>query len=307
MKRNIDDLVSAISVNKDFTRDNYFERLYGIQNEMANIVFNDGCTHDVTDITEYFKSICNNNTEQFNNFMLTSARFTGLLEARNIAATCENHVLCKLKKLHSKSRVIERFECMTGRELCKIDAIVFTPKACFILDMINASDKVEILEGGLMSTVFEDGTRKISKNVKERMMFKKATVRRILKENGIDNVVIRPLVVFVDSNDVNTNRCPYITAVESVNMNEAIDGYLGENRFSEEELDHFAKVMEEARESVKFKIPFDLAKFRMSFLLLVLEANGKSSRMSSNREKNDSCILPFWEGLKRRNKKMAKQ
>lgn len=153
----------------------------------------------------------------------------------------------------------------------EIDAIVFTEKAVFIIEVKNPHRDIYIDERGNYCRVGD--TMHLDCNIGEKMNDKVYLLREALKSAGYSNANIVSLVVFTNSSMHVDNRYGYITTCFLGNLPHIIERYDGKPIYDDSNISAMMESVSnaECKEAYPLEIDINQYKYRFANLMATLE------------------------------------
>lgn len=215
-----------------------------LQNELINFTFND--THaensklrirDVEDHLEKLNEECGHIVdEEFKVFKEECISVCNAIKSEFSGNAGEQKAFHSLETLGCKNKVLKNIEFKSGSHRTEIDAIVFTEKAVFIIEVKNPHRDIRIDERGNYYRVRVGDTEFFDCNIGEKMNEKVYLLREALKATEYSNVNIVSLVVFTNSTINVENRYEYITTCFLGNLPHIIERCDGELIYSDNDV-----------------------------------------------------------------------
>ena len=110
-------------------------------------------------------------------------------------------------------------------------------------------------------------------NIAEKMALKEELLKKVLVDDGIEDIQIRSIVVFTDNRIEVQNKYSRIRTCFVSQLAYIIDGFKSSTNMSEEEMEHIEGLIKEAECKEAYPFEFDVAQYKMDFatLMAVLE------------------------------------
>ena len=213
-----------------------------LQKELINLTFND--THaensklriwDVENHLEKLNEECGHIVdEEFKVFREESKFVCNAIKSEFSGNAGEHKAFHCLETLGCKNKVLKNIEFKSGDHRTEIDAIIFTEKAVFIIEVKNPHRDIRIDERGNYYRVGD--MEFFDCNIGEKMNDKVYLLREALKATDYSNANIVSLVVFTNSEIQVENRYEYITTCFLGNLPHIIERYDGEPIYSDSDI-----------------------------------------------------------------------
>lgn len=131
-------------------------------------------------------------------------------------------------------------------------------------------------------------------NIAEKMTLKEELLKKVLTDDGIEDVQIRSIVVFTDNRIEVQNKYSGIRTCFVSQLAYIIDGFKSSTNMSEEEMEHIEGLIKEAECKGAYPFDFDVAQYKMDFatLMAVLE---EASAKVEGKGGYDTMILSRYE------------
>lgn len=262
-------------------------RIWDVENHLEKL--NEECGHIADEELEAFKKdskfICN----------AIKSEFSG--------NAGEYKAFRSLETLRCKNKVMKNIEFKSGNHRTEIDAIVFTEKAVFIIEVKNPHRDIFIDERGNYCRV--GNTMNLDCNIGEKMNDKIYLLREALRSSGYSNTNIVSLVVFTNSTIHVDNRYDYITTCFLGNLPHIIERYDGKPIYGDSSIAAMMESITNAECKETYPLEIDINQYKYSFANLMAtleEASEKLSDMIDSAEAaedkqacrtNDSKEIPW--------------
>lgn len=250
-----------------------------LQKELINLTFNDSHAEngklriwDVENHLEKLNEECGHIAdEEFEVFKEDSKFICNLISAEFSGNAGEYKAFRSLETLRCKNKVMKNIEFKSGDHRTEIDAIVFTEKAVFIIEVKNSRRDILIDERGNYYRV--SNTMNLDCNIGEKMNDKIYLLRETLKSSGYSNANIVSLVVFTNSTIHVDNRYDYISTSFLGNLPHIIERYDGKPIYSDSSISTMMESVKnaECKEAYPLEIDINQYKYRFANLMATLE------------------------------------
>lgn len=253
-------------------------RIWNVENHLEKL--NEDCGHIADKELEEFKLGCK--------FISNAIRseFSG--------NAGEYKAFRSLETLRCKNKVMKNIELKSGDHRTEIDAIVFTEKAVFIIEVKNPHRDIYIDERGNYCRV--GNTMNFDCNIGEKMNDKVFLLREALKSSGYSNANIISLVVFTNSAMHVDNRYEYITTCFLGSLPHIIERYDGNPLYTECDISAMMENVTAAECKKAYPIEFDIKQFKYCF------ANLMATLEEAAEKRSEDANVPETEDISRQPK-----
>ena len=176
-----------------------------------------------------------------------------------------------LQYIHSKNIILKNVELSDGDRRTELDAVVITPGIVTIVEVKNTAKDIFIDENG---DYYRTGEYlRWDCNIAEKMTLKEELLKKVLADDGIEEIQIRSIVVFTDNRIEVQNKYSRIRTCCVSRLAYIIDGFKGNTNMNEEKMEHIEGLIREAECKGACPFEFDVAQYKMDFasLMAVLE------------------------------------
>ena len=269
---------------KSFSKDKYqknelLTEMFALQQEIVGLTFNgehastaDLKIWDVERHLEQLNQDCGNVAdEELRRFKEGSKTLCNLLKAEISGNRGEAKAFRTLQYIRSKHIILKNVELSDGDRRTELDAIVVTPGVITIVEVKNTAKNIFIDENG---DYYRTGEYlRWDCNIAEKMTLKEELLKKVLSDDGIEDVHIRSIVVFTDNRIEVQNKYFGIRTCFVSQLAYIIDGFKSSTNMSEEEMEHIEECVKEAECKEAYPFDFDVAQYKMDFatLMAVLE------------------------------------
>lgn len=291
----IKEIISQMqSFKKDaFHKEELLPEYLELQKELINLTFNDSHAENgklrIWDVENHFEKLneeCGHIADsELAEFMEDSKFFCNLIKSEFSGNAGEYKAFRSLETLRCKNKVMKNIEFKSGDHRTEIDAIVFTEKAVFIIEVKNPHRDIYIDERGNYFRV--GNTMNLDCNIAEKMNDKVYLLREALKKAGYANANIVSLVVFTNSTMHVDNRYDYITICFLGNLPHIIERYDGNPIYSDTSISAMMDSISaaECKEAYPPEIDINQYKYRFANLMATLE---EALKAGANDEKDNA-------------------
>lgn len=208
-----------------------------LEKEMVNLTFNDSHAENgnlnISDVQKHLEGLnreCGNIADIEMELFKKSCNFlTSRISAERSGNKGEEKVFEILKTLKIKNKVLTNVKLKWGTLKQEIDAVVFTKKAVFIIEVKNHSGNIYIDEKGFF--IKSGGKNGLEGNICEKMNMKEELLRRVLVSYGYHDVKYEKIVVFTNPKAKIDNKCQCINHCLSDEALKIISEYPGESLY----------------------------------------------------------------------------
>ena len=168
-------------------------------------------------------------------------------------------------------------ELSDGERRTELDAVVVTPAVITIVEVKNTAKNIFIDENG---DYYRTGEYlRWDCNIAEKLTLKEELLKKVLADDGIEEIQIRSIVVFTDNRIEVQNKYSRIRTCFVSQLAYIIDGFKSDTNMSEEEMEHIEGLIKEAECKEAYPFDFDVAQYKMDFATLMAvfeEASAKA-------------------------------
>ena len=273
----IDDIVSRLSAlgEKAYPREAVLPELLALQRQMVEILFND--THaDLAGLKTWDvkRHLIQMNEERGNvadaelaTVVERLKEFENLISGEITGINGEKKTFRELKKVCGPKRMLTNVEFTHENYRTELDAILFTSKAVFVVEVKNPRKNVVIDERGNFYRVSDRLT--FDKNLGEKMSDKTYLLREALHDTAQAEVNIESIVVFTNPTIEVENRSPYIKTCFLSELPYLIDSYAGDRLYGEEDMARMSRMVSESACKELYPVHFNAEEFKYDFAALV--------------------------------------
>ena len=262
-----------------------------LQKELINLTFNDVHAENgrlrIWDVENHFEKL---NEEyghvadkELKDFKEMSKNICNAIKSEFSGGAGEFKAFRSLETLRCKHKIMKNIEFRSGDHRTEIDAIVFTEKAIFIIEVKNPHLDIYIDERGNYCRI--GNTMHHDCDIGTKMNDKEYLLREALKDSGYSEAEIVSLVVFTNSNIQVENRYKYITTCFLGNLPRIIEGYEGGMIYNDSIISTMMESVSNAECKEAYPPEFDMKQYKYLFanLMATLE------EAAENRAENNTC------------------
>ena len=181
----------------------------------------------------------------------------------------EKAILWQLRAANTPRTVLQNVELSLAENKTELDIIVFTAKAVFVVEVKNTKQTILIDERGNYCRV-KDGEPIFDKNIAEKMNDKIILLRNVLQTAGFTVPNIVSMVVFANPAAAITNHYPYIQHCSKADLPHIIDGYVGADLYSKEEIAQMVSAVNAAKYTGLYRPSLDVHQIKQTFIELII-------------------------------------
>lgn len=209
-------------------------------------------------------------SEEFTEFSKSCEIFKKTLGKLESGAEGEEKAFKALDTIRCKKLILTNKAFQKNNHRTELDAIVFTEKAIFIVEVKNTHREIYIDEKGNYCTV-KYNNRNIQNNIGVKMNEKDFLLREALKSCRNDRLNIMHIVVFTNSKIKVTNRYQYIQTCYLSDLPHIIENYQGADIYTERDFKKFNKTIAKKECEQYFSADMDIEGFKHNFASLVVK------------------------------------
>lgn len=303
MEQQIKNLVGRMqSFSKmSYRHDELFSEEVALQAEMAQVIFREEAEgkriwdvyNRLVELNANYKGVASDSLERFKNgCSFLNNEICGAISGRK----GEQKALKSLQTLKCKHRILHNVELEFDGHRTELDAVVFTKKAVFIVEVKNTKRNVLIDENGNMQRYCKsEGGYKFDSYLGLKMRDKEYVLRKALECSDYKDAPIVSLVVFTDSTIKVVNEYPYITTCSLSSLPNLIEKNANRNQYSSDEINNMLEAVKNAQTAQMYVTPCEIEDMKESFweTLLILKQAQRNADAKKNWLKN------LWSGVKR--------
>ena len=301
----IEELMSAMKSfgNEKYEKSELLTEMLTLQREIVELTFNDehASTADlkIWDVERHLEQMnqdCGNVAdEELEKFKNGSKTLCNLIKAEISGARGEAKAFRTLQKIRSKNIVLKNVELSDEDTRTELDAIVIMSGAISIIEVKNTAKDVFIDEDG---NYFRTGEfLRWDCNIAEKMSIKETLLRKVLEDNGVQDVQIRNIVVFTDTRIEIQNRYSGIRTCFVSQLPYIIGGFKGIRQMTDEEMGAAEAAIKNAESKEAYPFEFDVDQYKRDFATLMAileEASAQKEVVKQNDEADDHNIRTWF-------------
>lgn len=283
---------------KSFSKDKYqknelLTEMFALQQEIVGFTFNDehASTADlkIWDVERHLEQLnqdCGNVADdELQKFKEGSKTLCNLIKAEISGNRGEAKAFGALQYIHSRNTILKNVELSDGDRRTELDAVVVTSGVVTIVEVKNTAKNIFIDENG---DYYRTGEYlRWDCNIAEKMTLKEELLKKVLADDGIDDIQIRSIVVFTDNRIEVQNKYSRIRTCFVSQLAYIIDGLKSSTNMSEEEMEHIEGLIRKAECKEAYPFEFDVAQYKMDFAMLMAvleEASAKTEKPEYEQE-----------------------
>lgn len=293
---------SINSFKKDlYHKSEILPELLSYQQEVVNIAFSDTTKEKNTlrfwDAIEHYKklnaehkNIANSELEKF---IIDCKKANNKIKAEISGNRGEEIVLRNLETLKIKNTISKNIELQNETTRSEIDAVVFTKKGAFIIEVKNTKKNIFIDKNGLFFRV-TDERQQFDSNIAEKMQTKEALLRTELDKLGYCGLQIFKIVVFTNTKAEIQNKCKQLKTCFSSQLATIIENWDAPAYLRTNDLYTMSEAINRISSSATFPMEFDTDAAKKNFALLVAKlelAESPKTQVRTSWFKNLASIL----------------
>lgn len=280
-------LAQIIAFSKrEYRREEFLPELLELQKQLIQLVFNESHAGlsdlKIWDVEKYLQSLneeCGGIADEEMQRVLEGCKIIcNMIKSEISGNTGERKAFRCLETVRSPYRLLRNVEMGLGEHRTELDATMFMKKAVYLIEVKNPGKDIYIDERGNYCRVGQITT--FDKNIGEKMNDKVFLLREALKKAGYKDVNIVSLVVFTNNSIEVNSDFPYITTCFLSELPHIIDEYVGEELYTESDMEKMAEAVRQAESKEVYPLPMDMSQFKLDFAT----ALAKLEEVSANKE-----------------------
>ena len=300
----INEIMNAIhSFSKDvYHKEELLPEYLELQKELVNLTFNDSHAENgklqIWDVEKHLEKLniqCGHIVdEELELFMNDSKFICNAIKSELSGNAGEYKTFRTLETLRCNNKVMKNVELKSGDRRTEIDAIVFTEKAIFIIEVKNPRRDICIDNRG---NYFRIGNKMhLDCNIGEKMNDKVFILREILESYGYPNANIESFVVFTNSAMQVENKYEYITTCFLSNLPHLIERYDNRMIYNDTDITDMINAVKESecKEAYPLEVNIDQYKYRFANIMTIFE-EAITKRSNNEEEKKDKIFEVEYE------------
>lgn len=290
---------------EEYLKSEQLNEMLTLQSEIVKLTFNDEHASNadlkIYDVERHLEQLNEEAghvaDEELRRFMDGSKNLCNLIRAEISGAKGEYKAFRTLEFVKSPKRILKNTELEDDQFRTELDATVITSKCITIVEVKNTSKNIFIDEDG---SYYRTGEfLKWDCNIKEKMLFREKLLKELVEKAGFGNVKIQSVVVFTDSRVEVQNKCADIKTCFPNQLSYIIDGFKGEQIYSEEDMELIKNAIESAECKRRYPADFDAEQYKRDFAMVMTAIEEAASKAreeeivsgSSTQESEKSSML----------------
>lgn len=271
------EILSEITAfSKDtYTKEEYLPELMKLQDEVVNLTFNGEHAEEAKlrlwDVGDYLKRLnieCNGVADQeLDDFIQMSKKIGNEISAEISGNKGERIVFSALDNLDCYKSVLRNIELEFDGKRTEIDAVVFTHRAIFIIEIKNSKKNIFIDEdGGFYRTGY---SMHYDCNIADKMSERESMLRKALDKVGLGYLKIFNIVTFTNPRIDVENKYHRIKVCGSNYLSTFIEKFYSNHWYSDENIGTMVTAVEDAKCKEPFQMPVNMDDFKLNFATLM--------------------------------------
>ena len=268
------DQMTAFS-KESYTKEEYLPELLKLQSEIVRLTFNDEHAEEAKlrlwDVSDHLKMM---NTEcggvadhELHKFLNSSKKISSEIKAEISGFKGEQIVFNALESLSCYNAILRNVELEYDGKRTEIDAIVFTHRAVFIIEIKNSKKNIFIdEEGGFYRT---GQSMHYDCNIADKMYDRYTMLKKALDTAGLGYVKIFNIVTFTNPRIDVENKYYRLKVCGSNYLPTYIDKFQSDNWYSDENIGTMVTAVEDAKCKEPFQMPVNMDDFKLNFATLM--------------------------------------
>lgn len=236
-------------------------------------------------------------SEELAEFSKSCEIFKKTLGKLESGAEGEEKAFKALDTLRCKKLILTNKAFHKNNHRTELDAIVFTEKAIFIVEVKNTHKEILIDEKGNYCTV-KYNNKTILNNIGVKMNEKDFLLRNALKKCRSERLNIIHIVVFANSKIKVTNRYQYVQTCYLSDLPHIIENYQGYNIYTDRDFKKFSRAIAKNECIQYFAADMDVERLKNNFASLVIKLeDAKVERQEKVNTENKKTKKSFIQKL----------
>jgi len=278
-------LAQIIAFSKrEYRREEFLPELLELQKQMIHLLFNESHAElsgfKIWDVENYLKNLneeCGGVADDEVQKVIEGCKIIcNMIKSEISGIAGERKAFRSLETVRNSYRLLKNVEMGQGEHRTELDAVMFMKKAVYLIEVKNPGKDIYIDERGNYCRVGQVMT--FDKNIGEKMNDKTFLLREALKKTGNREVNIISLVVFTNNSIQVNNDFPYITTCFLSDLPHIIDGYEGEELYTESDMERMAEAVKQAESKETYPLPMDMEQFKIDFATALAKLEEASAR-----------------------------
>lgn len=276
------EILSQITAcSKDsYTKAEFLPELLKLQWELVNLTFNEEHAESgdlrLWDVDNHLRKMNEARgyiaNDELDRFTKGSKKLGNTISAEISGNIGEQKVFRELERLECQNGVLHNVELEFGGRRTEIDAIVFTNRAIFIIEIKNSKKDIFIDENG---DFYRTGnSMHYDCNIADKMDEREALLRKALERSGVDHLKIFKIVAFTNNHIDVENKCHrYIKVCYSNYLPSFIEKFKSDYCYSYEDICTMMEAVTEVKCKEAYQMSINMQEFKADFakLMAILE------------------------------------
>ncbi len=263
---------------KAFEEDTYLKKnllseMLLLQDQIVSSLFGAHNSHTrLKDVVEYFTEL---NKEKGNvaddlleSFSKQTKTFTNLIITEKSGLSGENKAFTAIRNVTKNHKTLRNVELKVDDLRAEIDLLTFTNDAIYLIEVKNTGRNIFIDDKGNYYRESDSHELHCNKNIGEKMNEKESVLRATLEANNFYGVDIVSVLVFTNTTINVSCEYSHIKTCFVSQLPHFVDGFLGENQFSDAKMCKLYHIVSDATNPEGFKIDFDVSNYKETFAKL---------------------------------------
>lgn len=260
---------------ESYTKVEYLPELLKLQQEIVNLTFNGEHAEEAKlrlwDVSEHLKMMnkeCSGVADhELYKFVNASKKIGGEIKAELSGFKGEQTVFKALESLNCYNAILRNVELEFDGKRTEIDAIVFTHRAVFIIEIKNSKKNIFIDENGEFYRTGQ--SMHYDCNIADKMYDRYTMLKKALDTAGLGYVKIFNIVTFTNPRIDVENKYYRLKVCGSNYLTTYIEKFQSDNWYSDESIGTMVTAVEYAQCKEPFQIPVHMDEFKMDFATLM--------------------------------------
>lgn len=298
-KMEIENAIHSFS-NGGYSKKELLPELLNLQDEIVMTVFGEssdgGKKHTIWDAEDKLKELNaqygNTVNDELDRFIEDGKKITNTIRAEKSGNFGEYKAFRSLETLMCRNRVLKNIAFELGDHKTELDAIVFTGRAIFIVEVKNSHKDIRIDDRGkYIRLSYEEH---FDQNIGEKMNDKVFLLKSALESAGYENLNIQQLVVFTNYINVENNYS-YIKTCFLSDLPRIIDTYKGEKLYNDEDFDQMVQALNDSACKELYPAPVNMEMFKTNFATLIAKIQYAKDHPEQKKSKTTRRLHSYFE------------
>ena len=272
MNKRVEELIDAMKAfNKEtYNKQELLPEMFKLQEEMVKLTFArehaENAELRIWDVENHLIKMNEDNgyvaDDMIRRFCEMSKIFSNLIKAEISGNRGEMKAFRALGYIKPENTILKNIELNDGISRTELDAVVVTSKSITIVEVKNTRKDVFIDHEGNYFTLGK--YQRLDCNIADKMNMKEALLRKILVENGFNDISINKVVVFTDNRIEIHNEHREIRTCFVSQLAYIVDSYElnGNNDYP---MENIVSIINEAKCSNAYVFDFDVKQYKLLF------------------------------------------